>query len=62
MRDAAIRGVTYHDIEGETPVTALALAIRSNERSPAVAAFVAEARFLGGRADASDRSRSGDAE
>ncbi|WP_282615085.1 LysR family transcriptional regulator [Roseomonas gilardii] len=57
MRDAAIKGVTYHDIKGEKPVTALALAVRSNERSPAVAAFVAEARFLEGGPDTSGRLR-----
>jgi DNA-binding transcriptional LysR family regulator len=50
MRDAAIKGVTYHEIKGRKPVTALALAARNNERSPAVTAFAAEARFPDGQA------------
>lgn len=45
MRDASFKGVTYHDIEGDSPEVSLALATRADERSPTVAAFVAEARF-----------------
>ena len=45
MRDASFKGVTYHDLEGDSPEVSLALATRADERSPTVAAFVAEARF-----------------
>lgn len=45
MRDASFKGVTYHDLEGDSPKVSLALATRADERSAAVAAFVAEARF-----------------
>ena len=45
MRDASFKGVTYHDLEGDPPKVALALAVRSDERAATVAAFTAEARF-----------------
>ncbi len=45
MRDASFKGVTYHDLRGNAPKVALALATRSDERAATVAAFVAEARF-----------------
>lgn len=45
MRDASFKGVTYHDLEGDSPEVSLALATRAAERSPTVAAFVSEARF-----------------
>ncbi|QSR20388.1 LysR family transcriptional regulator [Novosphingobium sp. KA1] len=45
MREASFKGVTYHDLEGDSPMVSLALATRADERSPTVAAFVAEARF-----------------
>lgn len=45
MRDASFKGVTYHDLQGNAPKVALALAIRNDERAATVAAFLAEARF-----------------
>jgi len=45
MRDVAMRGVTYHDLIGSAPSTILAIAHRKGDRSPTVAAFVAQARF-----------------
>ncbi|MGO4167460.1 DNA-binding transcriptional LysR family regulator [Novosphingobium sp. PhB57] len=45
MRDASFRGVTYHDLTGNAPKVALALATRNDEQAATVAAFVAEARF-----------------
>ncbi|WP_436804601.1 LysR family transcriptional regulator [Sphingomonas sp. DT-51] len=44
MRDTPLKGVTYHDLLDSTASAALALATRRDERAPAVAAFVAEAR------------------
>ncbi|MBW6525748.1 LysR family transcriptional regulator [Sphingomonas sp. RHCKR7] len=44
MRDTPLKGVTYHDLLDSSARASLALATRRDERSPAVAAFVAEAR------------------
>lgn len=45
MREAAMKGVTYHDLLGTPPIATLAIAVRRDERSPVVTAFVADARF-----------------
>lgn len=54
MREAAMKGITYHDILGGGPTTSLAIAIRRDDRSPTVAAFVKEARFQDGAGRADD--------
>lgn len=45
MRHVVMKGITYHDLTGIAPTAALAIATRCDERSPAVAGFVTEARY-----------------
>lgn len=46
MREAAMKGVTYHDLVGPSPVATLAIAARRDERSPTTIAFVNGVRFV----------------